>query len=99
MRGEDDNTGKMFSYVSAERRIAADHPLRGMRQMVDAVLKEMSARFDGLYAKIGRPSIAPEKLLAGTAAADSLQRAQRAAADGTARLQPAVPLVRRPGDG
>ena len=63
MRGEDDNTGKMFSYVSAERRIAADHPLRAMRQMVDAVLKEMSPRFDGLYAKVGRPSIAPEKLL------------------------------------
>jgi transposase len=63
MRGEDDNTGKMFSYVSAERRIPANHPLRGMRQMVDAVLKEMSPRFDGLYAKVGRPSIAPEKLL------------------------------------
>jgi transposase len=63
MRGEDDNTGKMFSYASAQRRIPADHPLRGMRQMVDAVLKEMSARFDELYAKVGRPSIAPEKLL------------------------------------
>jgi transposase len=63
MRGEDDNTGKIFSYVSAERRIAADHPLRAMRQMVDAVLKEMSPRLDGLYAKVGRPSIAPEKLL------------------------------------
>ena len=63
MRGEDENTGKMFSYVSAERRIAADHPLRSMRQMVDAVLREMSPRFDGLYAKVGRPSIAPEKLL------------------------------------
>jgi transposase len=63
MRGEDDNTGKMFSYVSAERRIPADHPLRGIRQMVDAALKEMSPRFDGLYAKVGRPSIAPEKLL------------------------------------
>jgi transposase len=63
MRGEDDNTGKIFSYVSAERRIPADHPLRSMRQMVDGVLKEMSPRFDGLYAKVGRPSIAPEKLL------------------------------------
>jgi transposase len=63
MRGEDENTGKIFSYVSAERRIPANHPLRAMRQMVDAVLKEMSPRFDGLYAKVGRPSIAPEKLL------------------------------------
>jgi len=63
MRGEDENTGKIFSYVSAERRIPANHPLRAMRQMVDAALKEMSPRFDGLYAKVGRPSIAPEKLL------------------------------------
>jgi len=63
MRGEDEDTGKMFSYISAERRIPADHPLRAMRQMVDAVLKELSPRFDGLYAKVGRPSIAPEKLL------------------------------------
>jgi transposase len=55
--------GKMFSYVSAERRIPADHPLRSMRQMVDAVLKELSPRFDVLYARVGRPSIAPEKLL------------------------------------
>ena len=53
----------MFSYVSAERRIPADHPLRAMRQMVDGVLKELSGRFDGLYARVGRPSIAPEKLL------------------------------------
>jgi transposase len=63
MRGEDEDTGKMFSYVSAERRIPADHPLRSMRAMVDAVLKELSPRFDGLYARVGRPSIAPEKLL------------------------------------
>jgi transposase len=63
MRGEDENSGKMFSYVSAERRIPADHPLRAMRQMVDGVLKELSGRFDGLYARVGRPSIAPEKLL------------------------------------
>src|SRR5438874_5626908 len=63
MRGEDEDTGKTFSYVSAERRIPADHPQRAMRQMVDAALKEMSPRFDGLYAKVGRPSIAPEKLL------------------------------------
>jgi len=65
MRGEDENTGKMFSYVSAERRIPVDHPLRAMRAMVDGVLKEMSPCFDGLYARVGRPSIAPEKLLRG----------------------------------
>jgi transposase len=63
MRGEDQSTGKMFSYVSAERRIPADHPLRPMRALVDEALKELSARFDGMYAQVGRPSIAPEKLL------------------------------------
>ncbi len=65
MRGEDQSTGKMFSYVSAERRIAADHPLRAMRSLVDEALKDLSARFDRMYAQVGRPSIAPEKLLRG----------------------------------
>src|SRR5881398_1173713 len=64
MRGDDlEEQGAMWSYVPMERRIPADHPLRAMRQMVDAVLKEMSPRFDGLYSRVGRPSIAPEKLL------------------------------------
>ena len=65
MRGEDQSTGKMFSYVSAERRIPADHPLRAMRTLVDEALKELSSRFDRMYAQVGRPSIAPEKLLRG----------------------------------
>jgi transposase len=65
MRGEDQSTGKMFSYVSAERRIPADHPLRSMRRLVDEALKELSPRFDEMYARVGRPSIAPEKLLRG----------------------------------
>jgi transposase len=46
-----------------ERRIPTDHPLRRMRPMVDAVLQELSPQFDALYARVGRPSIAPEKLL------------------------------------
>ena len=53
----------MFSYVSPERRIPADHPLRPIREMTDEVLRQLSRRFAGLYAKTGRPSIAPEKLL------------------------------------
>ena len=52
----------MFSYV-AEDRIPADHPLRGVRRLMDAVLFEMSRDFDGLYTKVGWPSIAPERLL------------------------------------
>jgi transposase len=53
----------MFSYVSPERRIPATHPLRPIREMTDEVLRDLSRRFAGLYAKTARPSIAPEKLL------------------------------------
>ena len=64
MRGDDQQlqTG-MFSYVALEDRIPADHPLRGVRKLVDAVLAGMSKDFDGLYSQMGRPSIAPERLL------------------------------------
>ena len=64
MRGDDQQlqTG-MFSYVALEDRIPADHPLRGVRKLVDAVLAEMSKDFEGLYSQVGRPSIAPERLL------------------------------------
>jgi transposase len=63
MRGNDEQQGAVFSYVSAEQRIAAEHPLRRIRAMTDAALRELSAEFDGLYAAGGRPSIAPERLL------------------------------------
>jgi transposase len=53
----------MFSYMSTEERVPASHPLRRIRVMVDIVLTALSARFDQLYSTIGRPSIAPEKLL------------------------------------
>ena len=63
MRGADEKQEAMFSYVAPEKRVSADHPLRPLREMVDTVLKEMSPRFARLYAKVGRPSIAPERLL------------------------------------
>src|SRR5205823_3601675 len=64
MRGDDqEQQGAMWSYVPMERRIPADHPLRRMRPMVDGLLQELSPRFDELYSRVGRPSIAPEKLL------------------------------------
>src|ERR1700675_1469183 len=63
MRGDDRQPDAMFSYVSMEDRIPQDHPLRTMRTLVDAALREMSPRFALMYAKTGRPSIAPEKLL------------------------------------
>jgi transposase len=63
MRGTDHQQSSMFSYISAERRVPADHPLRAIRAMADTALKELSPAFDQLYAADGRPSIAPEKLL------------------------------------
>jgi transposase len=63
MRGDDRQPDAIFSYVSMEDRIPQDHPLRAMRTLVDAVLREMSPRFARLYARTGRPSIPPEKLL------------------------------------
>lgn len=63
MRGHDEHQESMFSYISPEKRVPLDHPLRGMRGMVDAALQEMSPQFAGLYSRYGRPSIAPEKLL------------------------------------
>ena len=63
MRGDDQQTGHLFSYLSPEDRIPADHPLRPIRQMTDAVLGRLSPRFDRLYSDIGRPSIPPEQLL------------------------------------
>src|SRR5271166_3678314 len=63
MRGNDTQQGAMFSYLSPEQRVPADHPLRPIRQMVDTVLKRLSPRFEAMYAEGGRPSIPPEKLL------------------------------------
>jgi transposase len=63
MRGDDDQQGSVFSYLSAEQRIPASHPLRAIRHMVEGALESLSADFDGLYARVGRPSVAPEKLL------------------------------------
>ena len=63
MRGNEQLQGAMFSYVSIEDRIPADHPLRAMRAMVDPLLHDLSPRFAALYAERGRPSIPPEQLL------------------------------------
>ena len=63
MRGADGRQGGMFSYVSPERRIPADHPFRPIRAMTDEVLRQLSPRLARLYPKTGWPSVAPEKLL------------------------------------
>ena len=63
MRGTDHQQADMYSYLSPEMRVRGDHPLRAIRAMADQALANMSERFDGMYAKTGRPSIPPEKLL------------------------------------
>jgi transposase len=63
MRGQDRQQSAMFSYLSPEERVPAKHPLRQVRMMVDMALKALSPAFDQIYATLGRPSIAPEKLL------------------------------------
>jgi transposase len=63
VRGSDQNQSGMFSYFSPEERVRTEHPLRAIRVMVDTALGEMSPLFDQMYSEIGRPSIAPEKLL------------------------------------
>lgn len=63
MRGDDPRNDSMFSYVTPEARVRADHPLRPIRRMTDAALARLSPRFDRLYSTTGRPSIPPEQLL------------------------------------
>jgi len=63
MRGPDEQTKDMFSYLSPEQRVRQDHPLRAIRRMTDDVLRSLSPRFTNMYSDIGRPSIPPEQLL------------------------------------
>src|SRR5271167_3838328 len=63
MRGTDHQQSHIFSYLSPEQRVRRDHPLRAVRAMVDEILHALSPEFDRMYAREGRPSIAPEKLL------------------------------------
>ncbi len=63
MRGRDDRSGELFSYVDLEARVRRDHPLREIRAIVNEALAVMEREFAPLYSRIGRPSIAPEKLL------------------------------------
>ena len=63
MRGSDDRSGALFSFVDLEARVRRDHPLRSIRRFGDAALEALTADFSELYSRIGRPSIAPEMLL------------------------------------
>src|SRR4051812_11262172 len=63
MRGTDTIQSDMFSYLTPEQRVPKSHPLRRIRPLCDIALKALSKEFDAMYSDIGRPSIAPEKLL------------------------------------
>ena len=63
MRGMDETSGALFSYVDLEERVPARHPLRKIRQIVNDALASLDTEFEGLYGKEGRPSIAPERLI------------------------------------
>ncbi|MFZ1922216.1 MAG: IS5 family transposase [Xanthobacteraceae bacterium] len=66
MRGEERSSEGLFSYLRLGDRIAKDHPLRGIRALVNEALAGLSTRFDALYSQTGRPSIPPEYLLRAT---------------------------------
>jgi hypothetical protein len=63
MRGFDEHSGSLFSYVDLETRVPKDHPLRAIRAIANSALSELSSDFVALYASLDRPSIPPEKLL------------------------------------
>ena len=66
MRGQDDRDEGLFSYVRLDGRFPVDHPLRSIRGSTDEVLSSLNERFEALYSRMGRPSIAPEHLLRAT---------------------------------
>src|SRR5712671_1772489 len=95
MRGGDVRSEALFSYLSCEARVPLDHPLRPIQKIVDEALGALTGEFDKLYAKFGRPSIPPEKLLRALLVASLLLGAFGAAVDGAAWLQSAVSVVCR----
>jgi transposase len=63
MRGDDEKSGSLFSYIDLEDRVRGDHPLRVIREIANTALATLSADFAALYSGMGRPSVPPEKLL------------------------------------
>lgn len=62
MRGGDRQPGKLFSYIDLKARVRRDHTLRAIREIANAALETLSGDFAALYSRMGRPSIAPERL-------------------------------------
>ena len=59
MRGEDERSGSLFSYVDLEARVGKEHPLRTIRGVVNEALASLSSEFSALYALMGRPRFRP----------------------------------------
>jgi hypothetical protein len=94
VRGGDDRSGELFSYVDLEARVRRDHPLRAIRVIVSEALVALERDFATPYSPIGRPSIPPEKTAQGDAAAGVLLYPLGAAVNGAAGIRPLYPLVR-----
>jgi len=95
MRGSDERTGALFSYVNLEARVCGDHPLRVIREIANAALNDLSKGFAALYTDFGRPSIAPEKLLRAMLLQAFYGIPFRAPTDGAVGVRLAVSLVCR----
>jgi hypothetical protein len=94
VRGGDDRTGELFSYVDLEARVRRTHPLRAIRLIVSEALSALEREFAALYSPIGRPSIPPEKLLRAMLLPSLPFDPLGTAPDGAAGIRPPVPLVR-----
>jgi hypothetical protein len=94
MRGPDERSRELFSYVDLEQRVRADHPLRAIRELTDSALAALSEDFAALYSGLGRPSIAPEMLLRAMLLQAFYSVSLGAATDGAAGVRFAVPVVR-----
>jgi transposase-like protein DUF772 len=94
MRGGDERSGELFSYVDLEKRVRADHPLRVIRGIVNEALATLERDFSALYSPIGRPSVAPEKLLRATLLQAFYSiRSERQLMERPG-VRPSIPLVR-----
>ena len=90
MRGADERSGSLFSYVDLEARVPKGHPLRAIREIVNEALWALEDDFaGGCTPPMGRPSILPEKTTAGAAVASLLYDPFGAAIDGAAGVRPA----------
>lgn len=100
MRGADQRSGSLFSYVDLEERVLADHPLRTMREIANAALGALSGQSEAIYATgVSGPSIPPERLLRALLLQAFYDVRSGYARSWMTEVRPAVPLVRRAGRG